>query len=60
MKLQSDQISKLIKTLGEIDKWKQEVTVVFQNEEIEKLNYKRYREQYRSLIVRSSVFQIEL
>lgn len=60
MGLQSDQISKLQQKLNDIDKWKDEVIALFSNEDEEAQNFKRYRDHYKSLLARSSVFQIEL
>ena len=56
LKLSSDQISKLAQKIQEIDKWKQEVNNLYQNEQEEKINYKRYRDHYRTLLAKSSAF----
>ena len=60
MGLQSDQVSKLQNKLNDIDKWQAEVASLFKNSNEEISNYKRYRDHYKSLLARSSVFQIEL
>ena len=60
MKLQSDHITKLQNKVNDIDKWKLEVQNLFKNYREEVTNYKRYRDHYKSLLARSSVFQIEL
>jgi hypothetical protein len=54
LKLQSDQITKLSQKIQEIDKWKQEVLNL--DEEEEKSNYKRFKDHYRMLLAKSSVF----
>jgi uncharacterized protein YfkK (UPF0435 family) len=46
--------------ISEIDKWKQEVNSLYQNEQEEKINYKRYKDHYRMLLAKSSIFQIEM
>ena len=56
LKLQSDHIIKLQNKVNDIDKWKDEVQSLFQNYREEITNYKRYRDHYKSLLARSSVF----
>ena len=56
MKLQSDHITKLQNKVNDIDKWKLEVQNLFKNYREEMTNYKRYRDHYKSLLARSSVF----
>jgi hypothetical protein len=46
--------------LNDIDKWKAEVEQIFSNHHEEEVFYKRFRDHYKSLLARSSVFQIEL
>ena len=60
MKIQSDQIVKLHNKIQEIDKWKIEVETLFLNSYEEKTNYKRYKDHYKTLLARSTPFQIEL
>jgi len=46
LNIQSEQISKLHLKIQEIDKWKNEVIILFTNQIEESQNYKRYRQHY--------------